>query len=119
MASEVGEQYSPAPEVKCLAPLSATRVVVFRLDIPYYRFYIWPTFYYHYIQFSITSDMTNEELRSEVCRGFNKDRNSKVRVYKLCCVPKHRDVTHISQYMPEITDVSEYLDNEVYIVEFY
>ena len=96
-----------------------TRIVVFRLVIPYYILYFWPTFRYHEIQFSITYDMTNEELRSEVCRGFNKDRKSKIRVFKEKPFPKDRqDIIHVSQYMTEITDVSEYLDNEVYRIEF-
>ena len=63
--------------------------------------------------------MPNGELRSKVCRAFNKDRKSKFRVFKETTFPKNRhDITHVSQYMTEITDVSEYLDCEVYRVEF-
>lgn len=96
-----------------------TRIVVFRLVIHGYFLYVWPTIRYHEMQFSITDDMTNEELRWRLCKAFDKDRNSKIKVYKLCYHPKHVDIIAGGQYMPQITDVAEYMDSEIYIVEFF
>ena len=63
--------------------------------------------------------MDIEELHWKLCRAFNEDFNSKIKIYEYCLRPENRpDIKYLEDYMPEITDMNQYNEGEEYVIVF-
>lgn len=112
--------YADYMELREMGIIPYSRHIILRRHIPYYKYYFWPSILVQRIPFFVSSTMTNDHFRSEVCRGFNQEDSRNITVYEYKVCPKNRpDIRYAHEYMTEIIDVSQYRDNEEYLVEFH
>lgn len=82
---------------------------------PIWRFWFWPIYQQYIKPFYINVNITNIELLYNICILFDKDVSANVKVLEW----RGYDIDkNIVASMPEITDVSQYREDGLYVVEF-
>ena len=85
------------------------KTVIFRRESPWYLYYFWPSLQISEMQYNITTDMTSEWLYNDLRRYYKQNPNAKIKISKY----------KVGELTPnEITDISQFLENETYLVEF-